>query len=197
MSSEAFLQYVVHDDVILASEFGNATVFVVRFCTLPDHNIFSNMKITTSFSILLLTDGALAKSQLFSRNATSDYPPASTPSNGTRYAIMDNDWLSIGFLPFLLALGGGMKILGLASDTANTWVDQTTLHGVEVPMSKSSISSRLTPSSSPCSREVIYHHASPSSKAKQTPSSKHTSASRSISNYGAAWNGKASSHRRI
>ncbi|KAL2042837.1 hypothetical protein N7G274_004597 [Stereocaulon virgatum] len=88
------------------------------------------MKITTALNILLSTGGALAKPQLFSRNATSDYPPASTPSNGTRYAIMDNDWTSIGFLPFLLALGGGMKILGLASDTANTWVDQTTLHGL-------------------------------------------------------------------
>ena len=53
-----------------------------------------------------------------------------------------------------------MKILGLASDTANTWVDQTTLHGVKVPMSKSGISSGLTSSSSPCSREGIYRHAS-------------------------------------
>ena len=37
-------------------------------------------------------------------------------------AILDNDWGSTGFIPFLLALGGGMKTLGLVSDTSNSWV---------------------------------------------------------------------------
>lgn len=32
-----------------------------------------------------------------------------------RYAILDNDWLAVGFLPFLLAMKGGMEVLGLAS----------------------------------------------------------------------------------
>ena len=44
---------------------------------------------------------------------------------------MDNDWGSTAFITFLLALGGGIEVLGLASDTANTWVDQTTLHAVK------------------------------------------------------------------
>ena len=43
---------------------------------------------------------------------------------------MDNDWDSTAFLPFLLALDAGMEILALASDTCDSWVDQTTLHAV-------------------------------------------------------------------
>ena len=104
--------------------------------TLSNHHALLNMRTHTLFTISLLTGGALAESRLFPRNATSDYPPASTPSNGTRYAILDNDWGSTAFIPFLLALGGGMKILGLASDTSDSWVDQTTLHGVMMPSQK-------------------------------------------------------------
>ena len=58
--------------------------------------------------------------------------PASLHSNHTRYAILDNDWSSTAFIPFLLALAAGVEVLGLASDTANTWVGQTTLHGVSL-----------------------------------------------------------------
>ena len=90
------------------------------------------MKILQVNAVYLFTSiASLANARLSVRNATTDYPPASAPANGTRYAILDNDWGSTGFIPFLLALGGGMEVLGLASDTANTWVDQTTLHGVE------------------------------------------------------------------
>ena len=56
----------------------------------------------------------------------------SSDNNYTRYAILDNDWGSTAFIPFLLALAAGVKVLGLASDTANTWVEQTTLHGVSL-----------------------------------------------------------------
>ena len=90
------------------------------------------MQISRVNALYLLTGiASLAHARLSVRNATTDYPPASAPANGTRYAILDNDWGSTGFIPFLLALGGGMEVLGLASDTANTWVDQTTLHAVE------------------------------------------------------------------
>ena len=58
--------------------------------------------------------------------------PASIHTNHTRYAILDNDWGSTAFIPFLLALAAGIQVLGLASDTANTWVGQTTLHGVSL-----------------------------------------------------------------
>ena len=32
-----------------------------------------------------------------------------------RYAILDNDWLAMGYLPFLLAMKGDMQVLGLTS----------------------------------------------------------------------------------
>ncbi|KAF8861908.1 hypothetical protein BDZ45DRAFT_739782 [Acephala macrosclerotiorum] len=38
-----------------------------------------------------------------------------------RYAILDNDWSTVGFIPFLLALGAGIEVLGITSFTANTW----------------------------------------------------------------------------
>lgn len=31
------------------------------------------------------------------------------------YAIMDNDWYTAGFVPYLIALDGDIEILGLAS----------------------------------------------------------------------------------
>lgn len=70
-----------------------------------------------------------ADARLLVRDDTG-YSPATPPVNGTRYTILDNDWGSTGFIPFLMALGANMKVLGLASDTANTWVGQTTLHAV-------------------------------------------------------------------
>ncbi|KAI9924299.1 hypothetical protein MW887_007249 [Aspergillus wentii] len=47
-----------------------------------------------------------------------------------RYAIVDNDWSAISFIPFLLALDGGMEVLGLVSDTANTWQRQCAYHAL-------------------------------------------------------------------
>lgn len=70
------------------------------------------------------------------------------------YAIMDNDWYTAGFVPYLIALDGDVEILGLASgeyttqthgsaslaasdhantakpDTANSWQPQVALHAV-------------------------------------------------------------------
>lgn len=74
----------------------------------------------------------LVETRLVSRDNATMNPTASVQSNDTRYAILDNDWSPTGFIPYLLALGSGMKVLGLASDTGNTWVDQTTLHGVRL-----------------------------------------------------------------
>ncbi|RDW64224.1 inosine-uridine preferring nucleoside hydrolase-like protein [Coleophoma crateriformis] len=47
-----------------------------------------------------------------------------------KYIILDNDWSSAGFIPFLIALDAGYEVLGLASDTANTWQHQVALHGL-------------------------------------------------------------------
>ena len=72
---------------------------------------------------------------LSARSISSDNGTVRLPAsihNHTRYAILDNDWGSTAFIPFLLALAAGIEVLGPASDTANTWVGQTTLHGVSL-----------------------------------------------------------------
>ena len=86
-----------------------------------------------SFLTVLATTLCVANAQLISRGNTTLNSPASLQSNLTRYAILDNDWSPTAFIPYLLALGAGMEVLGLASGTADTWVDQTTLHGVSLP----------------------------------------------------------------
>lgn len=80
--------------------------------------------------------------------------PTSVHSNHTRYAILDNDWGSTAFIPFLLALAAGMEVLGLASDTADTWVGQTTLHGVSLR-----ICSRRSRKGSKCLNEDLARHS--------------------------------------
>lgn len=85
-----------------------------------------------SFLTVLATTLCVANAQLISRGNTTLNSPASLQSNLTRYAILDNDWSPTAFIPYLLALGAGMEVLGLASGTADTWVDQTTLHGLAI-----------------------------------------------------------------
>ncbi|KAF6217760.1 hypothetical protein HO133_006587 [Letharia lupina] len=85
-----------------------------------------------SFLTVLATTLCVANAQLISRDNTTLNSPASLQSNLTRYAILDNDWSPTAFIPYLLALGAGMEVLGLASGTADTWVDQTTLHGLAI-----------------------------------------------------------------
>ncbi|GAB7356881.1 hypothetical protein MBLNU459_g7744t1 [Dothideomycetes sp. NU459] len=43
--------------------------------------------------------------------------------------IMDNDWSTAGFIPYLLALDAGWNVT-IASDTANSWALQTGLHAL-------------------------------------------------------------------
>lgn len=75
------------------------------------------------FLAVLANSLCLADARLLSHdNATMNSQP-SLQSNDTRYAILDNDWNPTWFIPYVLALESGMKVLGLASDTANTWVD--------------------------------------------------------------------------
>ncbi|KAF8163933.1 Inosine/uridine-preferring nucleoside hydrolase domain-containing protein [Mycena galopus ATCC 62051] len=44
--------------------------------------------------------------------------------------ILDNDWSITGFIPYLIALDAGWDILGLVSDTADSWALQTGLHAL-------------------------------------------------------------------
>lgn len=48
---------------------------------------------------------------------------------GTK-VILDNDWSTAGFVPYLLALDAGWDVLGLVGDTSNSWALQTSLHGL-------------------------------------------------------------------
>lgn len=56
--------------------------------------------------------------------------PRNTATSTRPKIIMDNDWISNGYLPFLLALNAKWNLLGLTSCTANTWALQTSLHAL-------------------------------------------------------------------
>ena len=141
-----------------------------------------------------------ANAQLLVHDNATGYTPASTLANGTRYTILDNDWGSTGFIPFLMAIGANMKVLGIASDTANTWVGQTTLHAVcghvfageddwDCGVANLLFSSR--------SWRLVICPAFPWSRARQTPSYRPTSASSCGSNCGDDSSGKVSFYPRI
>lgn len=80
-------------------------------------------------SLLLLLCNINHTHAVLSDNATVHSPPSNT-GNATRYVILDNDWVSTGFIPFLLARDAGMEVLALASDTCNSWVKQASLHAL-------------------------------------------------------------------
>jgi inosine-uridine nucleoside N-ribohydrolase len=44
--------------------------------------------------------------------------------------ILDNDWAITQFIPYLIALDAGWDILGLVSDTSDSWALQTGLHAL-------------------------------------------------------------------
>lgn len=53
----------------------------------------------------------------------------SSSTAGTKI-ILDNDWSTAGFIPYLLALDAGWDVLGIAGDTGDTWALQASLHGL-------------------------------------------------------------------
>ncbi|KAG9678001.1 nucleoside hydrolase, partial [Aureobasidium melanogenum] len=81
---------------------------------------FSKLFVATSLVAATLT-GAAPLEQLQSRSAMNSTRPK---------VIMDNDWSTAGFIPYLLALDAGWDVLGLVSDTANSWALQTGLHAL-------------------------------------------------------------------
>lgn len=86
------------------------------------------MKPSSLFVVLLLCSIHDAHADRY-HNATLS-SPASNTANATRYVILDNDWDSTAFLPFLLARDVGMEVLALASNTCNSWVKQSSLHAL-------------------------------------------------------------------
>lgn len=59
----------------------------------------------------ILSVASLASSVAALQNSTS----TNVTSSEKRYAILDNDWSPAGFIPFLIALKGGMEVLALTS----------------------------------------------------------------------------------
>lgn len=55
--------------------------------------------------------------------------PINSSTAGTKI-ILDNDWSTAGFIPYLLALDAGWDVLGLVGDTGDTWAHQASLHGL-------------------------------------------------------------------
>lgn len=59
---------------------------------------------------------------------------ASRASNASSTAgtkiILDNDWSTAGFIPYLMALDAGWDVLGIVGDTGDSWALQTSLHGL-------------------------------------------------------------------
>lgn len=62
--------------------------------------------------------------------ATCDSANSNCTSKAAPKVILDNDWGAVEFPPFLLALQAGWNVLGLVSDTANSFALQCGLHGL-------------------------------------------------------------------
>jgi inosine-uridine nucleoside N-ribohydrolase len=85
--------------------------------------------------ILINTANMLAKQTLVLSSLLSAALAAPAQTNGTSThkkpkAILDNDWSPAGFLPFAQVLRAGWDVIGITSNTANTWARQTALHAV-------------------------------------------------------------------
>jgi inosine-uridine nucleoside N-ribohydrolase len=93
-----------------------------------------------SLGLLIKTANMLAKQTLVLSSLLSAALAAPSQTNGTTNstttphikpkAILDNDWSPAGFLPFAQVLRAGWDVIGITSNTANTWARQTALHAV-------------------------------------------------------------------
>lgn len=79
---------------------------------------------------LLLTCSMVTDTQADHHYNATVSSPGPNADNATRYVILDNDWGSTAFLPFLIALDADMEVLALASNTCNSWARQTSLHAL-------------------------------------------------------------------
>ncbi|KAF4314577.1 hypothetical protein GTA08_BOTSDO00885 [Botryosphaeria dothidea] len=79
------------------------------------------MKLSAAFLSALPLAASFPTVSRRQANTTSAYRPK---------VILDNDWSPAGFIPFLQALDAGWEVLGILSDTSNTWAVQTGLHAL-------------------------------------------------------------------
>lgn len=63
------------------------------------------------------------------KHVTNPLDVRNVSAAGTKI-ILDNDWSTAGFIPYLLALDAGWDVLGLIGDTGDSWALQTSLHGL-------------------------------------------------------------------
>lgn len=73
---------------------------------------------------------SLLSSAVYAAPAPKASPPSYNATAPKPKIILDNDWSSAGFIPFLQALSAGWEVLGIASDTSNSWALQTGLHAL-------------------------------------------------------------------
>ncbi|KAI5294076.1 hypothetical protein KEM52_004737 [Ascosphaera acerosa] len=98
------------------------------------------MRLFPVLHVLALTAATSVASpvSLSARDESAPAPAAAAASKSEsavapRYAILDNDWSgSASFTPLLMALKGGFEVLGVISDTANTWSRQCAYHAQAV-----------------------------------------------------------------
>lgn len=63
------------------------------------------------------------------KNGAHHLEARNSSTAGTKI-ILDNDWSTAGFIPYLLAIDAGWDVLGLVGDTGDSWALQTSLHGL-------------------------------------------------------------------
>lgn len=63
------------------------------------------------------------------KNGARQLGAGNSSTAGTKI-ILDNDWSTAGFIPYLMALDAGWDVLGLVGDTGDSWALQTSLHGL-------------------------------------------------------------------
>lgn len=90
------------------------------------------MKVTLIFLGLASATTAAPSSTYRGQPATNCAHLLGTQNSSTAGTkiILDNDWSTAGFIPYLLALDAGWDVLGLIGDTGDSWALQTSLHGL-------------------------------------------------------------------
>jgi len=62
--------------------------------------------------------------------AAKDHGHASNVTSSRPKVIMDNDWSTVGYIPFLVSLDAHWNVLGLTSSSSNSWALQCGLHAL-------------------------------------------------------------------
>ncbi|OZJ01461.1 hypothetical protein BZG36_05674, partial [Bifiguratus adelaidae] len=79
------------------------------------------MRLATTLSLALFASSLVSASVI---------EKTKRKSNGKRYVVADNDWLSTGYIPILLAVDSDVELLAVTSVTGNTWQHECALHAL-------------------------------------------------------------------